>query len=97
MVAASAYEDIPWINRLVDFTSQIPGKYPHLKLIGICYGHQIIARAFGGKVEKNTKGWELGVRTVELTQLGKKLLKGTTDATNTIVRSKSLIATDTRL
>lgn len=83
--AASAYENIPWINRLVDFTSQIPVQYPHLKLIGICYGHQIIARAFGGTVEKNKKGWELGVRTVKLTEIGKNLLKDSSDATDTVV------------
>lgn len=89
-VAASAYEDIPWINRLVDFTSQIPSKNPHLKLIGICYGHQIIARAFGGTVEKNKKGWELGVRSVTLTDLGKRLLKGSADATSKLVSANIL-------
>jgi GMP synthase-like glutamine amidotransferase len=30
-------------------------------LAGICFGHQIIARAMGGKVEKSSAGWGLGV------------------------------------
>ena len=74
--AASAYEKLPWINRLVDFTAGLATSHPALKLIGICYGHQIIARAYGATVEKNAKGWELGVRTVQLTDVGKRLLLG---------------------
>jgi GMP synthase-like glutamine amidotransferase len=30
------------------------------KVIGICFGHQIIALALGGAVEKNSNGWEAG-------------------------------------
>lgn len=76
VAAASAYEDKPWINRLVEYTASLPSINPKLKLVGICYGHQIIARAFGGVVEKNAKGWELGVRNVQLTELGRTLLLG---------------------
>lgn len=44
-----------------------------LKLIGICFGHQIIARAYGAKTEKNEKGWEVGTRDIELTHTAKQL------------------------
>lgn len=72
--ASSAYEKTPWIIELVSFTSAVSRTHPRLKLFGICFGHQIVSLAFGGKVEKNAQGWELGVRTVDLTPLGSKVL-----------------------
>lgn len=74
-LGSSAYENKPWINQLVSFIASLPKSHPKLRIIGICYGHQIVARAFGSSVEKNAKGWELGVRTVKLTELGKRLLQ----------------------
>ncbi|CAG8612588.1 28519_t:CDS:2 [Gigaspora margarita] len=73
--ASSAYDDIPWINRLVDFTKLIINKHQHIKLIGICFGHQIIARAAGGQVIKNPLGWEIGVTEVSLTDVGTNFFK----------------------
>lgn len=32
-----------------------------LKMAGICFGHQLIARALGGTVARNPSGWELAV------------------------------------
>lgn len=37
-------------------------------MVGICFGHQIMAQALGGKVEKSEKGWGVGVHTYELTR-----------------------------
>lgn len=54
----SAYADEPWINELRDYLRK--NRFP--KLIGICFGHQIIAEARGGKVEK--LGWNIGVREI---------------------------------
>jgi GMP synthase (glutamine-hydrolysing) len=53
-----AYEDHPWIPPLEDFIREIyaDGR----PLIGVCFGHQIIAQALGGKVEKFRKGWSVG-------------------------------------
>jgi GMP synthase-like glutamine amidotransferase len=31
------------------------------RLVGICFGHQIMAEAFGGRVEKSAKGWGAGL------------------------------------
>ena len=59
------YEDLPWIEPLKKFIrTSIDHKIP---LAGICFGHQILAEALGGKVEKSKKGWGLGVHdyTVE--------------------------------
>jgi GMP synthase (glutamine-hydrolysing) len=53
-----AYEDHPWIPPLEDLIRAIrdAGK----PLIGVCFGHQIIAQALGGKVEKFAGGWAVG-------------------------------------
>lgn len=37
-----------------------------MKMCGICFGHQILVESLGGKIEKNTKGWELGQHSVPL-------------------------------
>jgi GMP synthase-like glutamine amidotransferase len=53
-----AYEDHAWIPPLEDF---IRASYAaHVPMVGICFGHQIIAQAMGGRVEKFTKGWAVG-------------------------------------
>ncbi|GAA5921121.1 hypothetical protein JCM1841_002426 [Sporobolomyces salmonicolor] len=78
--AASAYEPIPWITRLVSFIAALPALKPTLKIIGICFGHQIIARAFGSSVEKNGRGWEIGTRELELTEKGKEVMGSDTIA-----------------
>ena len=53
-----AYEDHPWIPPLEDF---IRAAYAaRVPMVGICFGHQIIAQAMGGKVEKFAGGWSVG-------------------------------------
>lgn len=47
-----------WTHKLIDFIRAKSFR----KLIGVCYGHQLIAIALGGKVEK--KGWHIGVSAV---------------------------------
>jgi GMP synthase-like glutamine amidotransferase len=56
---AGAYEDHPWIKPLIEFVKRLERE--KIKLIGICFGHQIIAEALGGKVEKSDKGWGVGI------------------------------------
>lgn len=53
-----AYEDLPFIPPLEDFIREAYGI--GVPLVGICFGHQIIAQALGGKVEKFSGGWEAG-------------------------------------
>ena len=36
-------------------------------VLGVCYGHQLLAWAFGGSVATNPNGREIGTRTIELT------------------------------
>ncbi|PCI88408.1 MAG: glutamine amidotransferase [Hyphomicrobiales bacterium] len=54
-----AYEDHKWIAPLEEFIRNI--KSSGKLMFGICFGHQLIAQALGGKVEKYNKGWALGV------------------------------------
>ena len=53
-----AYEDHPWIPRLEQLIREIHAA--RKPLIGVCFGHQIIAQALGGKVEKFADGWAVG-------------------------------------
>ncbi|GAA5943963.1 putative amidotransferase [Sporobolomyces koalae] len=75
--AASAYENDDWIVELVSFVQRLPEINKSLKLIGICFGHQIIARAYGAVTEKNEQGWEVGTRSLELTHTAKQLFTRT--------------------
>ncbi|MBI6629966.1 type 1 glutamine amidotransferase [Pontibaca salina] len=54
----AAYEDHPWIAPLETLIRDIRDRGK--PLIGICFGHQIIAQALGGQVEKFSGGWAIG-------------------------------------
>jgi GMP synthase-like glutamine amidotransferase len=56
----SAYDDEPWIAHLSEFVrhSYHAGK----KLVGVCFGHQLLAHAQGGHAARSEKGWSLGRR-----------------------------------
>ncbi|HEV2747186.1 MAG TPA: type 1 glutamine amidotransferase [Allosphingosinicella sp.] len=56
--AAGVYEDLPWIAPLTGFLREAKGK---AKLVGICFGHQIMAEAFGGRVARSDTGWGVGL------------------------------------
>ncbi|KAI5476745.1 GMP synthase [Pseudohyphozyma bogoriensis] len=74
--AASAYAPLPWIVKLTEFAASLPKIKDSLKVFGICFGHQVLARAFGSEVVKNEKGWEVGVRSIELSERGKEIFGG---------------------
>lgn len=59
-----AYEDHPWIPPLEQLIRDIyaDGR----PLVGVCFGHQIIAQALGGKVEKFDGGWSVGRTTYDI-------------------------------
>lgn len=52
------YEDHPWIPPLEQFVRD--SFTAHVPMVGICFGHQIIAQAMGGKVERYAGGWAVG-------------------------------------
>ena len=57
---AGVYEPLPWIAALIGFLRAVP---PETPLVGICFGHQVMAAAFGGRVAKSPKGWGIGLHT----------------------------------
>ena len=60
----SVYEDIPWVKKLAEFTRDL---HRHQKkLVAVCFGHQMVAHALGGKVTRSPKGWGVGIRTFEI-------------------------------
>ncbi|MCF8510829.1 MAG: type 1 glutamine amidotransferase [Rhodobacteraceae bacterium] len=52
------YEDHDWIPPLERFIRD--SFAAHVPMVGICFGHQIIAQAMGGKVERYAGGWVVG-------------------------------------
>lgn len=61
--SCGAYDPLPWIAALKGFLNQARGK---AALVGICFGHQLMAEAFGGKVVKSPKGWGLGAHRYDV-------------------------------
>ncbi|MCW8841845.1 MAG: type 1 glutamine amidotransferase [Rhodobacteraceae bacterium] len=59
----ATYEDHDWIAPLETLIRDIA--QTRRPLIGICFGHQIIAQALGGKVEKFSGGWAVGHQTYQ--------------------------------
>ena len=61
---ASSYDDVPWIYALKEFIKELDQNKK--KLIGVCFGHQIIAEALGGSVRKSPTGWHAGIDSILL-------------------------------
>jgi GMP synthase-like glutamine amidotransferase len=58
------YDSTPWIDPLRNFVRKaFAAKTP---MVGVCFGHQVIADAMGGTVHKSEKGWGVGRHTYEL-------------------------------
>ena len=60
----AAYEKLDWMLALEDFIREIHAT--SVPLVGICFGHQIIAQALGGEVVNSDKGWSIGVQSYEI-------------------------------
>ena len=60
---AGVDDDLPWIPPFLDFLRRVRGR---AKLVGICFGHQAMARAFGGEVVRSPKGWGVGMHRYDI-------------------------------
>jgi len=61
--SAGVYDPLPWIAPLMDFLRQAKGQ---AAMVGVCFGHQVMAEAFGGKVIKSPKGWGVGLHSYDV-------------------------------
>ncbi|QPH18069.1 hypothetical protein C2857_003032 [Epichloe festucae Fl1] len=70
--AASSYHDEEWIHKLDEYIMSVFANCPRVKIFGSCFGHQIVCqsilRKYGVVVEKNPRGWELGVHKIQLSE-----------------------------
>ncbi|KAJ3299082.1 hypothetical protein HDU79_000041 [Rhizoclosmatium sp. JEL0117] len=74
-------DDEKWIGQAEDFVRA--AKEAGVRIVGICFGHQLVAKAFGGRVERNMNplaykpernpnGWEAGHTVMRVTDEGKR-------------------------
>lgn len=54
------YEDHAWIPPLEQFIRDAFAA--HVPVVGVCFGHQIVAQAMGGRVERFAPGWAVGAQ-----------------------------------
>ncbi|CAL9122720.1 unnamed protein product [Musa textilis] len=67
-----AHGDDQWINDLVSFLKALDSLKK--KVLGVCFGHQILSRALGGKTGRAKKGWDIGVTCIHPSHSTFKLL-----------------------
>ena len=60
----SAYDDQPWIHRLAQFVQELDAA--RHTLVGICFGHQLIAHVLGGETRAAETGWAVGVQETQV-------------------------------
>jgi GMP synthase-like glutamine amidotransferase len=60
----SVNDDLPWIRRLEEFVREVAST--DVPFIGVCFGHQLIAKALGGTVVQSDRGWGVGIKEVEV-------------------------------
>jgi len=69
---AAAYDTDAWITRLKAFLQDL--RRARRPVGGICFGHQVMAEAFGGRVQKSPLGWNIGRRKFTVTEAGQGVL-----------------------
>jgi GMP synthase-like glutamine amidotransferase len=62
----SAYDDEEWIHRTAGFVRAVAATAT--PFVGICFGHQLLAHALGGTVERAATGWGAGILTLDVNQ-----------------------------
>ena len=60
----SVYDNEPWIAHLKDFVRELHQNQK--PFVGLCFGHQLLGEALGGKVEKSVNGWCVGVHQFDI-------------------------------
>jgi GMP synthase-like glutamine amidotransferase len=60
----SVYEALPWIEGLMEWIRA--AARDRTPLVGVCFGHQLVAQALGGRTAKADRGWTIGVQSYDL-------------------------------
>lgn len=58
----SVNDEEPWIRQLEQFVREVAQE--EVPFVGVCFGHQLIAKALGGNVVKSDRGWGVGAKQV---------------------------------
>ena len=66
----SVYDPLPWIETASAYIRDLIEE--EIPLLGVCFGHQLVARAMGGRVAPNPRGWEIGTTILQLTPAGRR-------------------------
>jgi GMP synthase-like glutamine amidotransferase len=61
----SVGDDLPWIDDLAELVVRAHER--DVPVVGICFGHQLIAHALGGRVDRTPAGWGVGVHHAIIT------------------------------
>jgi GMP synthase-like glutamine amidotransferase len=85
----SVYDDEPWIHRLKDFVKLL---YRIQKpFVGVCFGHQLLGEALGGKVQKAEVGWCVGVYSFTVNKFTVNRLENRTQTPNPKLQTVNLL------
>jgi GMP synthase-like glutamine amidotransferase len=71
--AAGVYDELDWIAPLEAFVRAADAA--KIPMVGVCFGHQLIAHALGGTVRKSEKGWGIGRHVYDIAP-GNGLIEG---------------------
>ncbi len=61
---SSAYDNDEWIGELRNYIRTLSSQ--HKKMVGICFGHQLLAHVLGGITQKSDVGWGVGVKSSDV-------------------------------
>ena len=86
---SSVNDNSQWIAQLEKFIVDL--YQANKPFVGICFGHQLIAKALGGLVNKSEKGWGVGIHTAKLNQQ-KDWMKSPLNQLNLVVSHQDQIA-----
>ncbi len=86
-----AYEDHPFIPPLERFIRDAYAA--HVPVVGICFGHQIMAQAMGGRVEKFAGGWVVGATDYDFDGTGLTLNAWHQDQVTRVPDTARVVAT----
>ncbi|KAI9369370.1 class I glutamine amidotransferase-like protein [Aspergillus egyptiacus] len=71
-----AHADNPWILDLLALLRTLWITRPAFRFVGVCFGHQLLARLLGGTVgPAPSQDWELGHCRIDLTPVGRRIFR----------------------